>query len=60
MGNLIFIVKSHNILAFADSEKDGKGDIAYCEFPTHQEKKKNFDFSLFFILVIKMGLNSDI
>lgn len=47
MENLIFIVKSHNILAFADSEKDGKGDIAYhkCFKPT--EKKKTL-ISLFF------------
>lgn len=40
MGNLIFIVKSRNILAFADSEKDGKGDIAYHESFKHTEKKK--------------------
>lgn len=41
MGNLIFIVKSHHILAFADSEKDGKGDIAYREsFKPIKKKKK--------------------
>lgn len=49
MGNLIFIVNRHNILAFADSEKDGKGDIAYHEsFKLTEKNKKNFEFSLFF------------
>lgn len=54
IGNLIFIVNSHNILAFADSEKDGKGDIAYHKSfkPIEEKNQKNhFDFS-FFISVI--------
>lgn len=40
MGNLIFIVNSHNILTFADYEKDGKDDIAYHGSFKPIEKKK--------------------
>lgn len=50
IGNLIFIVNSHNILAFADSEKDGKGDIEYHKSfkPIEEKKPKKTLWLLFF------------
>lgn len=47
MGNLIFIINSHNILAFADSERNGKDDIAYHKSFKRIEKKKKFYFFFF-------------